>query len=80
MNKRGFGLGVSVLRNGAEAQMLGSVGEFGWGGAACTQVWMDPLEQMVSLVMLQLRPGPDPLGPFPLMRRFKVLAYQSIVA
>ena len=75
VNNRGFGLGVSVLRRLGEAQATGSVGEFGWGGAACTQVWIDPAEAMITMVMLQLRPR----GKFPLMDLFKQAAYQALV-
>mgnify|MGYP001609763049 FL=1 len=79
-NKRRAGMGVSVLASTAETQMIGSVGEFGWGGAVCTQVWMDPKEEMVVQIMLQCRPAQNaPLGSLPLMRKFKVLAYQAIV-
>jgi CubicO group peptidase (beta-lactamase class C family) len=75
VNNLGFGLGVEVLRRLGEARKLGSVGEFGWGGAACTQVWIDPAEDMVSMIMLQLLPG----GPFPIMNLFKQTVYQAIV-
>lgn len=51
----GYGYGVSVLRSLAEKKGLGSVGEFGWGGAAGTNMWIDPHERTVTMVMLQLR-------------------------
>ena len=73
-NDRGFGLGVSVLRRLGETHQLGSVGEFGWGGAACTQVWIDPAEDMVTMIMLQLLPG----SRFSFMDLFKQAAYQAI--
>ena len=38
----GFGLGVSVGLDLGKAQTLGSVGSFGWGGAANTEFWVDP--------------------------------------
>ena len=75
VNRRGFGLGVSVVRRLGETEQLSSVGEFGWGGAACTQVWIDPAEEMVSMLMLQLRPAEK----FPLMDLFKHAVYQAIV-
>ena len=75
VNDRAFGLGVSVVRRLGETRQLSSVGEFGWGGAACTQVWIDPAEDMISLIMLQLRP----VEKFPLMDLFKHAAYQAIV-
>jgi len=76
VNRRGFGLGVSVVRRLGETKQIGSVGEFGWGGAACTQVWIDPAEDCVTMIMMQLRPK-EPFGQ--LMDRFKHAAYQAIV-
>jgi CubicO group peptidase (beta-lactamase class C family) len=48
----GFGLGVSVAlepRGG-----VGSVGEYGWGGAASTVYWADPQEEIVCLFFTQV--------------------------
>ncbi|HJP32031.1 MAG TPA: serine hydrolase domain-containing protein [Candidatus Latescibacteria bacterium] len=73
--KFGYGLGVSVLRSLGEKQGIGSVGEFGWGGAASTDMWIDPVENMVSLVMMQLRP-PRRLG---LTKKIKDAMYQALV-
>ena len=38
----GFGLGVSVLMELGQSHVLGSVGTYGWGGAANTNFWVDP--------------------------------------
>jgi CubicO group peptidase (beta-lactamase class C family) len=35
---------------------LGSVGEFGWGGAYGTQFWVDPSEQL-AVVLMAHTPG-----------------------
>jgi len=75
VNLRSFGLGCSVVRSLGECQHLASVGEFGWGGAACTQVWIDPAEDMITMLMLQLFPKTK----FPLMDLFKQAAYQAII-
>ena len=40
----GFGLGGYVLLDPPAAQILGSPGEFGWGGAASTIFWVDQRE------------------------------------
>jgi len=71
----GYGLGVSVLRSLSEKQGIGSVGEFGWGGAASTHAWVDPAENMVSLVMMQLMP-PRRLG---LTEKVKDAMYQALI-
>ncbi len=49
----GFGLGSRVLMNVAESEKLGSVGEYGWGGAAKTYYWIDPQEEIIGILMSQ---------------------------
>lgn len=71
----GYGYGVSVVRSLAEKQGLGSVGEFGWGGAAGTNCWIDPQEDMVSMVMYQLKPANVPM----IDHRVKTILTQAIV-
>jgi CubicO group peptidase (beta-lactamase class C family) len=70
----GFGLGSRVLLNVAESALPGSVGEFGWGGAAKTYYWVDPQEELVGVLMTQYMVGfdlPD--------KDFQVLAYQALI-
>jgi CubicO group peptidase (beta-lactamase class C family) len=49
----GFGLGSRVLLDVTQSAAPGSVGEFGWSGAAKTHYWVDPKEQVVGLFMTQ---------------------------
>jgi CubicO group peptidase (beta-lactamase class C family) len=70
----GFGLGSRVLLNVAESALPGSVGEFGWGGAAKTYYWVDPKEELVGILMTQYMVGFD----LP-EKDFRVLAYQALV-
>jgi len=49
----GFGLGSRVALDVAQTGVSGSVGEFGWSGAAKTYYWVDPVEQIVGLFMTQ---------------------------
>jgi CubicO group peptidase (beta-lactamase class C family) len=49
----GFGLGGSVRISLARAGRLGSVGQFGWSGAATTDFKIDPKEQLMTLVFTQ---------------------------
>jgi CubicO group peptidase (beta-lactamase class C family) len=49
----GFGLGSRVLMDVAQSGAPGSVGEFGWSGAAKTHYWVDPTEELVGLFMTQ---------------------------
>src|SRR5215207_4458895 len=49
----GFGLGGSVRISLARGARLGSVGQFGWSGAATTDFKIDPQEQLMTLVFTQ---------------------------
>jgi CubicO group peptidase (beta-lactamase class C family) len=49
----GFGLGSRVAMDVAATSAPGSVGEFGWSGAAKTHYWVDPQERMVGIFMTQ---------------------------
>ncbi len=71
----GFGLGVSVMLDPAKAQILGSAGEFSWGGMASTTFWCDPAEDLAAVLMTQLVPS----STYPIRRELRVLAYQAIV-
>ncbi len=72
----GFGLGVSVLVDLPASGAPGSAGIFGWGGAATTQFWIDPEEEMLGIFMTQFMPS----GHYPVTREFRVAAYQALVA
>jgi CubicO group peptidase (beta-lactamase class C family) len=54
----GFGLGFAVRTAPGIAGVSGSVGEYRWGGAAGTAFWVDPKEDMISVLMTQGAPGP----------------------
>ncbi|HUZ64175.1 MAG TPA: serine hydrolase, partial [Acetobacteraceae bacterium] len=70
----GFGLGFSVMVDPAKAQILGSRGEYAWGGAASTAFWIDPAEEMAVILMTQLMPS----STYPIRRELRVLTYQAI--
>ncbi len=36
-----------------ESALMGSVGEYGWSGAAGMAFWVDPKEQLVGIYMVQ---------------------------
>jgi CubicO group peptidase (beta-lactamase class C family) len=71
----GFGLGFSVMLDPAKAQIVGSPGEYAWGGMASTAFWIDPEEDMAVVMMTQLTPS----STYPIRRELRVLAYQSII-
>ena len=69
----GFGLGSRVMLDVAETAGTGSVGEYGWAGAAKTYYWVDPAEELVGVFMSQCMTGmqlPE--------RDFRSLVYQAI--
>jgi CubicO group peptidase (beta-lactamase class C family) len=49
----GFGLGFAVRRNDGEAPYPSAGGEYNWGGAGGTYMWVDPKNQMFVVLMLQ---------------------------
>ncbi len=71
----GFGLGFSIMLDPAKAQILGSPGEYAWGGAASTAFWIDPVEDMAVLMLTQLMPS----STYPIRRELRVLTYQALV-
>ncbi len=68
----GYGLGFGVTLD-AE-QTLGSVGAYGWGGAATTLFAIDPQEELVHIEMTQLQPYESVL-----LDEMQVAIYQAIV-
>ncbi len=71
----GFGLGYSVTTDVGEANSMASVGTFGWGGAYCTYFWVDPKEEVVGIIMTQVRPYTH----INIRQDFQNLAMQAIV-
>lgn len=71
----GFGLGFSVVKDLGARRVLGSVSEYGWGGAYHSVYWVDPKEQLVVVYFTQLIPagGVDDHG------KLRALVYQAIV-
>jgi len=53
INGASFGLGFTVMTSPAQAGMLGSVGAYEAGGAAHTNLWYDPHEDLMGLLMTQ---------------------------
>ncbi len=55
----GFGLGSRVMVDVGASDRPGSVGEFGWAGAAKTYFWVDPVEDLIGIFMSQYMTGPQ---------------------
>lgn len=71
----GFGLTMAIGLGPARTGVIGSAGEFMWGGAASTIFWVDPKEDMVVVFMTQLMPS----GSFNFRGQLKALVYPAIV-
>jgi CubicO group peptidase (beta-lactamase class C family) len=69
----GFGLGSRVAMDIGQTALAGSPGEFGWAGAAKTYFWVDPVEEIVGVLMTQHMVGFD----LP-EADFRAVVYQSI--
>jgi CubicO group peptidase (beta-lactamase class C family) len=65
---------MRALVDVAQSSVPGSAGEFGWGGAQSTNFWIDPREELLGVLMVQLVPSN-----FRPAAIFQVLAYQALV-
>ena len=70
----GFGLGFSVTTNAGDRGVLGSLNEYGWGGAYHSSYWVDPKENLIVVYFTQV--APISLDDHQKLRN---LIYQSIV-
>ena len=75
----GFGLGGYVVLDPARRGQLGSVGQFGWSGAAATWFTVDPKEQLIAILMMQHLPRGLLRDPPRLGKPFNDLVYQALV-
>ena len=69
----GFGLGFGVVTDPVAGHVIGSPGEYNWGGAAGTVFWIDPVEELVVVSMIQLM-----RSSWPLRSDLKVAVYQAL--
>lgn len=71
----GFGLGYGVVVDRGAAATPLSEGAAYWGGAYCTISWLDPEQELVAVLMTQVRP----YGHINVRQDFQTLTYQAIV-
>ena len=71
----GFGLSMSVTLDPVKAKVPGSVGDYGWGGAFSTIFTVDPVEDLVYMLMTQLLPS----SAHPIRPQFKQMVFQALV-
>lgn len=74
MHGVGFGLGFAVLLDPTRAQVLGTPGEYYWGGAASTAFFINPVEDLAVVFLTQLRPS----SAYPIRRELRIATYQAI--
>ncbi len=55
-NGQGFGLGFGIITDVAASDMLGSAGQYFWNGAYSTFFFIDPEEDLISILMSQRSP------------------------
>ena len=68
-----FGLGFGIVKDIGQTGKLGSPGTYSWGGAAGTKFWIDPVENLIGVFMVQSLPHQTQMG-----EDFRQLAYQAI--
>jgi CubicO group peptidase (beta-lactamase class C family) len=71
----GFGLGFSMVLDPTRYGVLASPGDFGWGGAASTAFWVDPVEDVVVTLFAQLLPS----STLPIRTYLRQLVNQALV-
>jgi CubicO group peptidase (beta-lactamase class C family) len=71
----GFGLGFAVLMNPADARVVGTPGEYYWGGAASTAFFVSPAEDLTMVFLTHLLPS----SAHPFRRQLRAAIYQAIV-
>ncbi|WP_375503215.1 serine hydrolase domain-containing protein [uncultured Jatrophihabitans sp.] len=71
----GFGLGFSVTLDPLAGHSMSSAGEYGWGGAASTAFWIDPVEDITAVFMTQLLPS----STYPIRSQLRQLVYSALV-
>lgn len=70
----GFGLGYSVVTDQGLSAMPSKEGTYAWGGAFCTAFWVDPEEEILGVLMTQVRPYTH----LNIRQDVQSLAYQAI--
>ncbi|MCW8195405.1 beta-lactamase family protein [Proteobacteria bacterium 005FR1] len=69
----GFGLGFAVTLDPVLTGTIGSVGEYYWSGVAGTIFWIDPVEELITISMIQQRGSRVPLR-----ENLKAITYGAI--
>ncbi len=71
---QGFGLGFRVTKDPSVMGNLGSVGDYGWGGAYHSTYWVDPELGLTVVYMVQLIPA----GGLEEQSKIRALIYSAV--
>jgi CubicO group peptidase (beta-lactamase class C family) len=71
----GFGLGFSMVIDPARYGVVASAGDYGWGGAASTAFYVDPVEDVTVSFYTQLLPS----STLPIRNYLRALVNQALV-
>lgn len=71
----GFGLGFGVLTDPSKSADALSPGTIMWGGADGTMFWIDPVEEMIGILMIQI----SPYSHIGIRQLFSVVVSQAVV-
>jgi CubicO group peptidase (beta-lactamase class C family) len=69
-----FGLGLAVVTDPGKSGLPYSKGTYYWSGSQGTVFWIDPAEELVGVLMVQLTPSS-----LKLRERFSAIVYSAIV-
>jgi CubicO group peptidase (beta-lactamase class C family) len=56
-----FGYGFAIVGDQGGRRAVGSAGSYWWFGVAGTQFWIDPVEDLVGIMLIQVRGNREPL-------------------
>jgi CubicO group peptidase (beta-lactamase class C family) len=70
----GFGLGFGLNVDPAKNLVVGTAGEYYWGGMASTSFWIDPAEELICILMTQVMPSSSTN----IRRELRTLVYSAI--
>lgn len=75
MQGQGFGIGGGVVIDAPRTGVIGSKGDFGWGGMASTFFWTDPVEDLTCVFFTQLIPSSS----YPARAELKALVHAALI-
>ncbi len=71
----GFGLGFSMVLDPVRYGVVANVGDYGWGGAASTAFYVDPVDDLTVTFYTQLLPS----STLPVRAHLRSLVHQALV-